>query len=63
MKPAILALTALLLSGCVSTSVSAIALCVGVCRYEIEAIPAPTAAEKLGAGLGGLAADFFTRKN
>lgn len=62
MKPAILALVAIVLSGCVSTSVSTIALCVGICRYKIEATPAPTAAEKLGAGLGGLAADFFTKK-
>jgi hypothetical protein len=62
MKPAILALVAVLLSGCVSTSVGTIALCVGGCRYKIEAMPAPTAAEKLGAGLGGLAADWLTKK-
>jgi hypothetical protein len=62
MKPAILALAAILLSGCVSTSVGTIALCVGLCKYEIAPMPAPTAAEKLGAGLGGLAADWFTKK-
>jgi hypothetical protein len=62
LKPATLALAALVLSGCVSTSVSTIALCVGICRYKIESAPAPNAAEKLGAGLGGIAADFFNRK-
>jgi hypothetical protein len=60
-KVAILAVAAFALSGCLSTSVSTIALCVGLCRYKIEAAPAPTAAEKLGAGLGGIAAEFFAK--
>lgn len=42
------------LTGCTSIPVGTVALCVGVCRFEIKPPPAQTAAEKTGALAGGL---------
>jgi starvation-inducible outer membrane lipoprotein len=56
---------ALLLTGCttVPVSVGALGLCVGVCRFEIDVAQpvAQSAAEKIGGGLAGLAADYFAK--
>jgi hypothetical protein len=61
MNRAILAITAFVLTGCTTIPVGTIAVCVGVCRYKIEATPPQSASEKLGADLGGLAAQFLLK--
>jgi starvation-inducible outer membrane lipoprotein len=59
MKPLILSLALVLLSGCTTVPIGTIALCVGICRVQIEAIQPQSAVEKIGGGLAGLLADSF----
>jgi hypothetical protein len=59
----VLAITALalVLTGCTSIPVGTVAVCVGVCRFDVKAPPPQSAAEKAGAAAGGLLQDFLTR--
>jgi hypothetical protein len=55
-----------LLSGCsafLPPPVGSVGLCIGVCRIEMQAPPAPTAAEKAAGGLFQLGAEFLANKD
>ena len=43
-----------MLTGCTSIPVGTVAVCVGVCRFDIKPPPAQSPAEKAGALAGGL---------
>jgi hypothetical protein len=57
MKPLILLLALVLLSGCTTVPIGTVALCVGICRIQIEATQPQSSAEKIGGGLAGLLAE------
>jgi hypothetical protein len=61
LKPAILAVAALVLTGCTSIPVGTVALCVGLCRIEIKPPPSQSPAEKAGALAGGLLEQFIKK--
>ena len=50
-----------ILTGCTSIPVGTVAVCVGVCRYDIKPRPAQTSAEKAGALAGGLLEQFIKK--
>jgi starvation-inducible outer membrane lipoprotein len=59
MKPLILSLALTLISGCTTVPIGTVALCVGFCRVQIEAMHPQSSAEKIGGGLAGLLAESF----
>jgi hypothetical protein len=51
----------LMLTGCTSIPVGTVAVCVGVCHFDVKPLPAQSPAEKAGALAGGLLEQFIKK--